>query len=96
MKEDLVITIKIADVAPISMRINRQEEERVRNVEYNINKLWARWRETFRDRKSEEVLAMVAFQFAKNYAILAEQEPKLDRTLRDFERDLDDILLKID
>lgn len=96
MKDDLVITIKIADVAPISMRVRRDEEEKVRQVEYNINKLWTKWRILYGERSSEEVLAMVTFQFAKKYALLADQEARLDQTLLEFEKELDDILLKID
>lgn len=96
MGKDFVITIKIADVAPLLMHIDRSEEERVRNVEYNINKLWSQWRAKYHERTSEEVLAMVTFAFAKQYLILAEQEPALTRTLNDFEHALDEILLKVD
>lgn len=96
MERDFVITIKIADVAPLSLRIKRSEEEKVRAVEYSINKLWAQMREKNRKRSSEEVLAMVTFMFAQKYTLLAEQEPKLNETLTEFERSLDEILLKID
>lgn len=96
MKEEFVINIKIADAAPISIRIHRDEEAEVRAVEYNINKLWAGWRERFRDKSSEEVLAMVTFQFAKKFFALAELEPKLNNTLRQFEDNLDKILVNVD
>lgn len=96
MGKDFVITIKIADIPPLLMHIDRSEEERVRNVEYNINKLWSQWRAKYNGRSSEEVLAMMTFAFAKQYLILAEQEPALTRTLNEFEQSLDEILLKID
>lgn len=96
MKDEFVINIKIADAPPISIKINRQEEAQVRAVEYNINKLWSSWRGRYRDKSSEEVLAMVTFQFAKKFFALAELEPKLNDTLRQFESSLDKILVDVD
>ena len=61
------ITIKIADVAPISMTVPDDAEEVVRTAEYNVNRLWIAWRNRFSDKTSKEVLAMVAYQFAKLY-----------------------------
>ena len=94
MKDEFVI--KIADAPPISIKIHRQEEAQVRAVEYNINKLWSSWRERYRDKSSEEVLAMVTFQFAKKFFALAEVEPKLNDALREFEDNLDRILINVD
>ncbi|WP_303668523.1 cell division protein ZapA [uncultured Duncaniella sp.] len=96
MKDEFVINIKIADAPPISIKIHRQEEAQVRAVEYNINKLWSSWRERYRDKSSEEVLAMVTFQFAKKFFALAEVEPKLNDALREFEDNLDRILINVD
>lgn len=96
MKDEFVINIKIADAAPISIKIHRQEEAEVRAVEYNINKLWSSWRERFRDKSSEEVLAMVTYQFAKKFFALAELEPRLNDTLRQFEDSLDKILVDVE
>lgn len=96
MKDEFVINIKIADAPPISIKIHRQEEAQVRAVEYNINKLWSSWRERYRDKSSEEVLAMVTFQFAKKFFALAEVEPKLNEALREFEDNLDRILINVD
>ena len=58
------ITIKIADVAPISMTIDRSTEEWVREAERSVNQVWRTWRADFSDKTSKEVLAMVAYQFA--------------------------------
>ena len=67
MKKEQNITIKIADCAPISMTIARDTEELVREAERNVNQVWSRWHAEFEDSTSKEVLAMVAFQFAKLY-----------------------------
>lgn len=86
------ITIKISDVAPIPLSILRSDEEIYRLAEYNVNQLCGVWGKRYRDKSSKEILAMVAFQFAKLYfsgkanieatdAMLGELESELDRLL---------------
>jgi len=86
------ITIKIADVAPISMTIDRNTEEVVREAEYNVNLVWKAWRNEFDTKTSKEVLAMVAFQFAKKYLQLAHYENSRQQAFDDFEEELDKLL----
>lgn len=92
MKTQQNITIKIADVAPISMKIASETEEVVRKAEYNVNKVWNAWRNDFRDRSAKEVLAMVTFQFAKRYYQLLDQVEKQQNLMEDFEKELDRLL----
>lgn len=86
------ITIKIADVAPISMTINSDTEQTVREAEYNINRLWSAWRIDFDSKTSKEVLAMVAFQFAKKYYQLAHAVEERSEVIKAFETELDRLL----
>lgn len=92
MKETQNITIRIADVPAMSMTIKPETEEIVRLAERNVNNLWSTWRGQFSKKSSKEVLAMVAYQFAKHYyeqvsvneaehAVVAEFESELDRLL---------------
>lgn len=93
MKQTQNITIRVADVAPMSMTIKPDTEEIVRKAERNVNNLWSTWRGQFSKKSSKEVLAMVAYQFAKHYyelldhidaeqAVVAEFEAELDRLLQ--------------
>lgn len=66
-----------------------------RKAEANFNKMWARWCEDFNSRSPEEVLVMVAFQFARYYYSLAESIDRNEKAIKDFERKLDDILLTV-
>ena len=59
-KKEQNITIKIADVAPISMSIAPDKEERIREAEYNVNRVWTEWRRRFENKTSKEILAMSA------------------------------------
>lgn len=94
MRDKLNITIRIADLPPFALRINIDEEEAIRNAEYNVNKLWRTWSLRFADKSSTEVLGMVAFQFAKLFTILNKQVEDTDAMLQDFENQLDAILMQ--
>lgn len=90
--DKLNITIRIAGQKPIALKINRADEERVRNAEYQLNRLWGRWCEKFPDKTSTEVLAMAAYQFAELF-YAAEQTAKEAQTLLDdFETSLDGMI----
>lgn len=89
------ITIKIANQPPIGLDIPRDREEMAHRVERSVNKVWARWCQDFRDRAPEEILAMVAYQYAKLYYELQEQVDSSHSTLAAFEQELDRLLLDV-
>lgn len=96
MKDKLNITIRIAELPPFALQIDRREEEMIRNAEYNVNKLWRTWRQRFTDKSSTEVLGMVAFQFAKLFTVLNRQADETAAAIDRFERQLDSLLIDID
>lgn len=96
MTDKLNITIRIAGLAPFPLSINRADEELIRNAEYNVNELWRKWCGRFKDRTPQEVMGMVAFQFAKLYFMISAQAASMEEILSDFEKELDNILLKVD
>ena len=96
MRDKLNITIRIADLAPIPLAIDMKDEEVIRNAEYNVNQLWSAWCQKFKDKTSNEVLGMVAIQFAKLYQNLANRENATNDILEKFEENLNEYLLKID
>lgn len=65
MTDELNITIRIAQQAPIPLVIDRREEETIRNAEYHVNQLWKMLKQRFPDRNPVELLALVALQFAR-------------------------------
>lgn len=74
------------------MVIDRQDEEYIRRAENSVNRVWRQWRIDFSDKSSKDVLAMVAFQFAKAYYNMLRTDEQRQRTLADFEADLDRML----
>lgn len=59
----LSINIKI-DGRIFPLEINRDEEERYRKAAKMVNEIVNKFRTTFRDQESQDILAMSAFQLA--------------------------------
>lgn len=92
MKDKLNITIRIANLTPMALQINREDEPVIRTAEYNVNTLFKEWSQRFAGKSRVEVLAMVAFQFAKAFVTLNNANESADRLLADFESQLDRLL----
>lgn len=93
----LNISIRIADLPRMALRIPQSQEEIVRRAEANINELWRKWSamDEFQDKSPAEVLAMVTFRFAQLYYSAEEAAGKVDATLMALEKSLDKHLLDI-
>lgn len=96
MNDKLRVTIKIADVEPIHFVIDRDEEIVYRKAEFHVNKLWADWRQALKNKSSQDVLARVALAFAELYYRKSEELENQARMIDSFEKQLDDLLLKVD
>lgn len=94
MNDKLNITIRVADVKPLGMTVTYEGEEIVRQAVHDVNRIWTKWMETRGPgRESKDVLAMVAFHFAKLYLQEKQRVASTEALLADFEKRLDDILL---
>ena len=88
--------IRLADVKPIPLSISRDEEPLYRETEKLVNTLWNKWMDRFKNSStSEEVMARVAFQFARLYAQAYRDNVTTNDFLHDFEQRLDEIVVKI-
>ncbi|MCH5245928.1 MAG: cell division protein ZapA [Muribaculaceae bacterium] len=96
MEQKQNISIRIAGTPPIPMRINRDDEEVIRIAERNVNDLFKAWSLKFRDKGSEEILAMVAFRFAELYFNQQTAVSGIDNILTQIENELDNQLQKLD
>lgn len=82
-------------MAPLQMNINPSEEEYIRKAEANVNQLWKSWSTRF-EVKSEELMAMIAFQFAKLYTFQKERENRAIETIKTLEKELEGLMAAID
>ncbi len=97
MKDKLNIKVKLADIAPLGMVVDYKGEEDVRLAEFYVNRVWSKWMETKpSDKTSKDVIGMVALHFAKLYVIEMRKNERIDDTLKEFESELDRILLKVE
>ena len=92
MNDKQNITIRIAGQAPMSLQINRNDEEVIRQAEFNVNRLWNTWSTKFKTRSSTEVLAMVAFRFAELFFTQAAVAKNAEEALEEFEKRISNIL----
>ena len=90
------IWIQLADAAnPIALSINTGEEENYRKAEELVNTLWRKWMNRF-NGKSEDVLARVAFQFARLYLEAYGENHQVNEVLSDLDKQLDDIIAAVE
>ena len=87
------IWIQLADANQIALSINPDEEENYRKAEELVNTLWTKWMNRFSDT-SNDVLARVAFQFARLYLEAYGENRQVNEFLTDLDRQLDTLMGK--
>jgi len=85
------IWIQLADANQIALSINPDEEENYRKAEELVNTLWRKWMNRFND-ESSDVLARVAFQFARLYLEAYGENREVNEFLTDLDLQLDTLL----
>lgn len=90
------IWIHLADTKAMPLSVNREDEATYREAEKLVNTLWERWSRRFSENSSShEVLARVAFQFARLYLEVYQDNKSVNDYLTDFERQLDEIVVNV-
>ena len=85
------IWIQLADANQIALSVNPDEEESYRKAEELVNTLWRKWMNRFKD-SSEDVLARVAFQFARLNLEAYGENRQVNEFLTDLNQQLDTLL----
>ncbi len=89
------IWIQLADAEnPIALSINPEEEENYRKAEELVNTLWKKWMNRF-NATSADVLARVAFQFARLYLEAYGENRQVNDFLTDLNKQLDALDTKV-
>lgn len=95
-EEKINIWIRIADLPAIALNVSPDDEAGCRESEKLVNTLWNKWMARFGEScSSQEVMARVAFQFARLYAQAYNQNVAVNDYLANFEKKLDEIVVKI-
>jgi len=96
-KNKLRINIRI-DGRVYPLNIDRKDEEKHRIAAKTVNETVQRYRELFRDKDAQDILAMAAFQIALNQTEMLERENKslfIDE-LKNLNDDISDFLKEED
>ena len=89
------IEVRLANCKPIPFMIYEDEEEIAIIAQEDVTHIWKVWRERYSKEKSSfEVMAMVAFQYARLYYTKDAHESNTIELLDNFEKELDSLLLK--
>jgi len=96
--DKLRVTFNIAE-EELKTVINREDEESLRLVEREVAELWRKWRSQNPTRTKGQILAMIAFQYAKLYYDESAENRRRESELTDFvktyEDRLNDIVLDV-
>lgn len=94
-EEKQKIWICLGDVKNVPLSIRRSDIDVYRKAEQSVNKLWGAWKTKFDKLSSEEVMARIAFQFARLYVEASTRNDEVNEILMDFEQKLNDIIVKV-
>lgn len=89
------ITLTLADVDPIPLIIPAGQEAHYREVERMVNTLWQKWSVRLADTVTpHELLVRVAFQFAKKYLEVFQDNQRVYNYLTEFEKQIDQLVIQ--
>ncbi len=94
-EEKQKIWICLGDVKNVPLSVRRSDIDVYRKAEQSVNKLWGAWKTKFDKLSSEEVMARIAFQFARLYIEASTRNDEVNEILMDFEQRLNDIIVKV-
>lgn len=94
-EEKQKIWICLGDVKNVPLSVRRSDIDVYRKAEQSVNKLWGAWKTKFDKLSSEEVMARIAFQFARLYVEASTRNDEVNEILTNFEQKLNDIIVKV-
>lgn len=94
-EEKQKIWICLGDVKNVPLSVRRSDIDVYRKAEQSVNKLWGAWKTKFDKLSSEEVMARIAFQFARLYVEASTRNDEVNEVLMDFEQKLNEIIVKV-
>ncbi|MCF0204127.1 MAG: cell division protein ZapA [Muribaculaceae bacterium] len=97
MEEKKNISIQIADLKPIPLKIDPALAKEYQEAEAMVNSLWNKWSVMFNGKVTpQELLARIAFQFARLYSRAYKQSEDSEQILSDLEKRLEKLVVQVD
>ena len=89
--DKLTISVTIAD-RPYRLKIQKEEEERVRKAAKNINERIKQYSENYAFNDRQDLLAMVSLEFANSSMVFENQITDTDQKAKEKLTEIDNIL----
>lgn len=93
MNRQKEINLRIADLAPIPLKVSAEDEATWREASDHINKLWKSWSARFPDKSSKDILGMITIRFAQLFVVNNKRLEDARRACDIIEKTLDDLLV---
>lgn len=90
------ISLNIANVAPMELIISPNMVPLMNKCAEGVNFMWSRFSAQYPEKKSADIIAMVALRYAQAYYMLAEEQHQQQAQLADALKQVDDILIGIE
>lgn len=92
MKDQLNINIRIAELPPIPMTVNPEDEEAIRNAQNSVNQVWKILAQRYPESSPAQLLALTALQFARRCALQQQNEADAADAVSTIDQALDGLL----
>lgn len=93
--DKIKMRVKIAGLS-IPLTVAFKDQDHVRETETRIAELFDNWRRMFPAKSTEELLAMMTYQYASYYLALSRSRDKIAEQLLEFEKVLDRAVLSME
>lgn len=90
--DKIKMRIKIAGLS-IPLSVAFKEQDHVRETEARVAELFDNWRRMFPTKSTEELLAMMTYQYASHYLAETRNSEKITDQLSELEKQLDQAVL---
>ena len=90
--DKIKMRVKIAGLS-IPLTVAFKDQDHVRETETRIAELFDNWRRMFPAKSTEELLAMMTYQYASYYLALTRSRDRIAEQLLEFEKVLDRAVL---
>ncbi|MBD5199617.1 MAG: cell division protein ZapA [Bacteroides sp.] len=93
MSEVKEINLRIANLAPIQLKVSSDDELSWRKAADSINNLWKTWSLRFPDRSPQDILGMMTLRFAQAFEVSNIQLEEAKKAFDQIEQTLDTLLV---
>lgn len=90
--QNIIININIGDQI-IKRKVPFDSQDFARDIEEEINSLYNKLQLKFSNKSSRELMAMIIYQYASNFRILAQRYNEASEVASDCLKELDSIIL---